>query len=344
MKKVSVIGASGYSGGELLRILARHPGIEIAHATSRRYSGRKVHEVHPNLKGVVDLQFEKNLEKKVWSESDVVITAVPHGVAMEIVPNILDAGVKVVDLSGDFRFRDVSIYEKYYGKKHRHPEIKATYGLPELHREDIKKSNLVSNPGCYPTTAILGLAPIVRADVIENERIVADSKSGISGAGASPSLTSHYCMANENVLAYNSTAHRHMPEIEQELSSFDKDVKISFVPHLVPLNRGISTTLHCFLKKKNSENDIKGFFDEFYEGEPFIRILDVGEIPRLSAIRGSNFNDIGCFKIDKERNRLIVVSASDNLVKGAAGQAVQNMNLMLGLNETEGLRAVGLHP
>jgi N-acetyl-gamma-glutamyl-phosphate reductase len=344
MKKVGVIGASGYSGGELLRILAGHEGVELAHITSRKYSGEKVHGRHPNLRGVLDLEFEDLSENAVAGDCDLVFTATPHGASMEIVPKLLDRGAKVVDLSGDFRFKDVSIYEKYYGREHGHPEIQAAYGLPELHREEIKKAMLVANPGCYPTAAILGLAPVVNAGAIEGDRIVADAKSGVSGAGASPSTSTHFCMANESVLAYNTTAHRHMPEIEQELSSFEKGVKVSFVPHLVPVNRGISITLHCFLKSDKNEEEIRNLYEKFYEGESFVRVLDVGEVPRFSAVRGSNFNDIGCFKIDEERNRLIVVSASDNLVKGAAGQAVQNMNLMLGFKETLGLESIGLHP
>jgi N-acetyl-gamma-glutamyl-phosphate reductase len=218
------------------------------------------------------------------------------------------------------------------------------YGLPELHRREIKKARLVANPGCYPTTCILGLIPAVKAKILESNRIVADAKSGVTGAGASPSSTTHFCMANESVLAYNTTSHRHMPEIEQELRAFDDRVKVSFVPHLVPLNRGISTTLHCFLKQTKGDDDVRALYKEFYKTEPFVRVLEVGEIPQLSAVRGSNFNDIGCFKIDEERNRLIIVSASDNLVKGASGQAVQNMNLMLNLKETSGLDAIGLHP
>lgn len=344
MKKASIIGASGYSGGELLRILAGHPEIEILHATSRRYRGQGVHGLHPNLRGVLDMEFEDPGEIDVARNSDVVFTATPHKTSMKIVPVLLESGVKVIDLSGDFRFRDPSTYEIYYGTRHEHPDLKAVYGLPELHREEVKGAGLVANPGCYPTTAILGLAPILQKGTIEADRIVADSKSGVSGAGADPSLTTHFCMADESVLAYNPTAHRHMPEIEQELSSFDKDVKVSFVPHLVPVIRGISTTLHCFLKEKRSEDEVKGMYDEFYSGEPFVRVLDVGEVPRLSAVRGSNYNDIGCFKIDAERNRLIIVSACDNLVKGASGQAVQNMNLMLGFPETTSLEAVGLHP
>jgi N-acetyl-gamma-glutamyl-phosphate reductase len=344
MTRVGVVGASGYSGGELLRILARHPKVEVVRATSRRYSNQMVHVVHPNLRGILDLKFEDPEPARIGRDCDLVFTATPHKTSMEIVPKLLDGGGKVVDLSGDFRFNDISTYEKYYGIKHIAPDIKGVYGLPEIHREEIKKANLVANPGCYPTTCILGLAPLLKEGVIEVDRIAADSKSGITGAGASPSTSTHFCLTNESILAYKTTSHRHLPEIEQELSNFQKGVKISFVPHLVPINRGITTTLHCFLSLSKSEKEIKSFYDKFFGNEPFIRVLDVGEVPRLSSVRGSNFNDIGCFKIDEERDRLIIVSAQDNLVKGASGQAVQNMNLMLGFDETLGLEAIGLSP
>jgi N-acetyl-gamma-glutamyl-phosphate reductase len=344
MTKVGVIGASGFSGGELLRILARHTEVEVVHATSRSYSGRKVHEAHPNLRDALNLKFEDIPPEDVAKDCELVFSATPHGAAMKIVPKLLENQTSVVDLSGDFRFNDVSVYEKYYGIEHEKPDLKAVYGLPELHRNEIKSAKLVANPGCYPTTCILGLAPLIKAKIIEPDRIVGDSKSGISGAGAKPSSNTHFSMADESVLAYNTTSHRHMPEIEQELRYFDKNVRFSFVPHLVPLNRGISTTLHCFLREKVKEDDVKELYEKFYKSEPFVRVLDVGQVPRLSAVRGSNFNDVGCFKIDEERNRLIIVSASDNLVKGAAGQAVQNMNLMMGFEEISGLETLGLHP
>src|SRR3972149_126335 len=321
MVKVSVIGASGYTGGELLRILSGHPEVEVVHATSRSLAGMDVYKAHPNLRRLLDIRFEDITVERVGEDSEFVFTATPHKTSMNIVPVLLEKGAMIVDLSGDFRFKDVSTYERYYDAKHVHPKIKAVYGLPELHRKEIKKARLVANPGCYPTTCILGLAPAVKAGIIEPDRIAADAKSGMSGAGATPSITTHFCMADESVLAYNTTSHRHLPEIEQELSAFDKDVKVSFVPHLVPVIRGLSTTLHCYLKEKKSEAVVKELYEEFYEGEPFVRILEVGEVPRLSGVRGSNFNDIGCFKIDEERERLIIVSASDNLVKGAAGQA-----------------------
>ncbi len=342
--KVGIIGASGYTGGELLRILAQHPECEVSCATSRRYKGLEVSNVSPNLNGIMDLKFEDLTPEEVVSRSDFVFSATPHGASMDIVPNLVKAGVKIVDLSGDFRFEDTAVYEKYYGCQHMHQDITAVYGLPELHREEIKKSNLVANPGCYPTTAILGLAPLLDEGLIESDRIAVDSKSGVSGAGASPNIKTHFPNTDSSVLAYNATSHRHMPEIEQELRRFDNNASVSFVPHLVPVIRGLSSTLHCFLKKDVSSEDIKELYSRFYKGEPFVRLLDVGDTPRMSAVRGSNYIDIGCFEVDKERNRVIVVSAIDNLVKGASGQAVQNMNLMCGFDETAGLANVGLHP
>ena len=342
--KVGIIGASGYTGGELLRILARHPECEVSCATSRRYKGAKVSKVNPNLKNIMDLKFENINPDEVVSRSDFVFTATPHGASMDIVPKILESGIKVVDLSGDFRFKDTSLYEEYYGNEHRHPDIKAVYGLPELHRADIKGADFVANPGCYPTSAILGIAPLLKEGLIENNRIAVDSKSSISGAGASPGVNTHFPNANEGVLAYNTIAHRHMPEIEQELRIFDKKATVSFVPHIVPVTRGLVSTMHCFLNHDVSSSDIKRVYDVFYNKEPFVRLLGKGECPRMSAVRGSNYIDIGCFEVDKKRKRVIVVSAIDNLVKGASGQAVQNMNLMAGFEETTGLTNIGLHP
>ncbi|MFQ5975259.1 MAG: N-acetyl-gamma-glutamyl-phosphate reductase [Candidatus Hydrothermarchaeales archaeon] len=344
MMKVGIIGASGYTGGELLRILARHPECEVSCATSRRYTGMDVSKVSPNLKGIMDLKFEDISPDDVASRSDFVFTATPHGTSMDIVPKVAEMGVKVVDLSGDFRFKDIATYEKYYGNRHNNPKIKAVYGLPELHRKEIKGAKIVANPGCYPTGAILGLVPLLKEGLIESDRIAVDSKSGISGAGASPSLKTHFSNADECVLAYNVAAHRHMPEIEQELRIFDKKSKVSFVPHIVPVIRGLTTTLHCYLNSEVSSDEIKEVFDRFYQGKPFVRVLEVGNSPRMSAVRGSNYIDIGCLEVDKERQRTIVVTALDNLVKGASGQAVQNMNLMAGFEETVGLKSIGIHP
>ena len=342
--KVGIIGASGYTGGELLRLLASHRECEVICATSRRAKERKIAEVHPHLRRVVDLRFEDLTPEDAASRSDFIFTATPHGAAMKIAPKLLEQEVKVVDLSGDFRFEDVKVYEKYYGLGHAHPEVMAIFGLPELYREEIRNARFVANPGCYPTSVILGLVPLLKAGIIEPQRIVADSKSGVSGAGVGPKQGTHFCMAEESITPYKVVGHHHLPEMEQELKKFDSKVKLSFVPHLVPVIRGISTTLHCFLKKSSESADIRSLYAKFYKGEPFVRVLDEGEIPRMSAVRGTNYIDIGGFEVDAERGRVVVVSAIDNLVKGASGQAVQNMNLMQGYDETLGLKQVGVHP
>lgn len=342
--KVGIIGASGYTGGELLRYLAHHEECDVACATSRKAAGKKIGEVHPHLREIADLQFEDLTPAQVASRCDFVFTATPHGASMKIVPELLKAGVKVVDLSGDFRFEDARFYERYYGLKHEHPEIKAVFGLPELHRARIRKANVVANPGCYPTSVILGLVPLVKEKLVEPSMIVADSKSGVSGAGVEPKPGTHFCMADESITPYKVVNHRHLPEMEQELRKFDATLKLSFVPHLVPVIRGISTTLHCFLREKVTQEEIQGIYAGFYRDEPFVRVLMVGVIPRMSAVRGTNYIDIGGFEVDEERGRVIVVSAIDNLGKGASGQAVQNMNIMQGYDETLGLRQVGVHP
>lgn len=342
--KVGVIGASGYSGGELLRYLSTHGECDVVCATSRKVAGKKVDSVHPHLRGVLDLCFEDLTPSQVAARCDFVFTATPHGASMKIVAELLEAGVKVVDLSGDFRFADPMVYEEYYEAKHEHPDVKAVYGLPELHREEIKNAEVVANPGCYPTSVILGLMPLVREKIVVPDKIAADSKSGVSGAGAQPKPVTHFCMAEESITPYLLTRHRHLPEMEQELRRFDASVKISFVPHLVPVIRGISTTLHCFLRKAVSGESLQRLYMDYYGGEPFVRVLESGTVPRMSAVRGTNYIDIGGFGVDEERGRAIVVSSIDNLGKGAAGQAVQNMNLMNGYPETMGLRQVGLHP
>lgn len=342
--KVGLIGV-GYGGVELLRLLLGHEECKISCITSvPSDEGKNIAEFHPGLRGALNMKIEATDVGKVASKSDLVFTATPHGVSMNLVPELLEKGVKVIDFSGDFRFKDIAVYEKYYGIKHLHPEIKAVYGIPELHRKEIKGKKLVANPGCYPTSAILGLAPIVKKGIVEPDRIVVDSKSGVSGAGAGLRPSAHFCMADESVTPYKVVNHQHLPEIEQQLKLLDSKVKISFVPHLVPVIRGISTTMHCFLRKNAAPEDIREAYLNFYRGERFVRILDVGEIPRMSAVRGTNYIDIGGFEVDEERSRVVIVSAIDNLGKGAAGQAVQNMNIISGFDEAAGLKQIGLHP
>jgi N-acetyl-gamma-glutamyl-phosphate reductase len=282
---------------------------------------------------------------KVASLSDVVFLALPHGVAMEAVPLFLKAGSKVVDLSADFRLRDVKLYEQWY-KEHSAPDLikKAVYGLPELYRDNIKTAELVANPGCYPTGVILGLAPVLKEGWIDLNSIIVDSKSGVSGAGREPRIELLFCEISEGLKAYKISRHRHMPEMEQELGQLaGRDVKVSFVPHLIPINRGILNTIYAGFKKRVSTSDLIDLYKEFYRGEEFVRIYKVGTFPTVSSVRGSNYCDIG-LTLDDRTERIIIVSAIDNLVKGAAGQAIQNMNLMCGLSENTGLKLISLFP
>ena len=337
MYKVAIIGASGYTGGELLRMLLNHPEVEITDITSRQYDGTPAHKIHPHIRDS-GLEFVNKQPDEL--DADVVFTATPHGASMKIVPSILETGTKVVDLSGDYRYRDTEVYEKWYGMEHTDKENKGVFGLPELYRDEIKKAKLVANPGCFPTGAILSSYPLVKNDLVD--RIIIDSKTGVSGAGVNPSATTHYPNIADNINPYKITSHRHMSEIQQELHGFD-DVKVSFTPHLVPVIRGIQTTSHSFLIKDITSDELREIYEKEYGGEYFIKLMDEGEIPHLSSVRGSNFVHIGGFEID-ETGRVVMLSAIDNLVKGASGQAIQNMNILLGLDESTGLKHFGLHP
>ncbi len=327
---IGIIGGSGYTGGELLRLLSQHPEANISAVTSRSRKGQKVSDTHAHLRKICDIEFEELSAEDVASRSDIVFTAVPHGTAMQVVPKLLDSGVKVIDLSADYRLKS-DVFEKVYKIKHTDPRS-AIYGIPELHPE-VAEQEFVANPGCYPTGASLAAAPLAKAGLIE--RVVFDSKSGISGAGAEPTEVSHYPNMAENIQAYKLTSHRHRAEIVQELNRLDRDLKsISFTPHVIPSVRGILTTAHIFVKKDLSEEEVTGIYWNFYRDKPFIRLIK--GIPMLSSVRCSNFCDIG-FEIEKGSDRIVVISAIDNLVKGASGQAIQNMNLMFGLPETTGL-------
>ncbi|RBQ24126.1 Aspartate-semialdehyde dehydrogenase [Candidatus Methanobinarius endosymbioticus] len=340
MIEISIVGGSGYAGGELIRLLQKHPNIEIKNITSRQYDKTLINKVHPHIQGS-DLIFEDLSPNKL--DSDLVFTATPHGASMNIVPEILGSGAKVIDLSGDYRFRDINTYEKWYGMTHTSP-FDSVYGLPEIYREEIKKSQLVANPGCFPTGAILANLPLSKEKLVEN--IVVDSKTGVSGGGVNPSPIFHYSNCADNVVPYKLISHRHGPEIQQELGAFS-DVKVSFTPHLVPVIRGILTTSHSFLKEyDNPEDDkenIRKIYENQYKDEFFVKILDDGEIPTLNSVRGSNFAHIGGFEVD-ENGRLIVISAIDNLVKGASGQAIHNMNIMCGFKEETAIDGYGMKP
>lgn len=343
--KVAVFGASGYTGLELLRLLARHPGAELVAATSREHQGRPVSQVFPALARIVDLAFTAPDPEAIAAQAHFVFTAVPHQTAMEVVPPLLRAGCRVVDLSADFRFRDRAVYEAWY-QPHTAAHLleEAVYGLPELYRDKLRTARLVGNPGCYPTCVILGLAPLVKANLVDPGSIIADCKSGVSGAGRGASLATSFCEVADSFRAYKVAEHRHNPEMEQELSRLaGRPVKVTFTPHLVPMSRGILGTLYASLLKPLSDQEVFQLYQEFYGDQPFVRLLPPGTVPATSQVRGSNFCDLG-FKVDQERGRVIVLSAIDNLARGASSQAVHNFNLMAGLPETMGLELVPLVP
>ena len=330
MIKAGIIGASGYTGGELLRLLVNHPNVKLELATSRSLAGKPVTSTHKHLEGFLDFKYENPNSENIRERCDVVFVAVPHGSAMDYVPELLDGDTKVIDLSADYRL-ETSVFEKVYETTHSDPR-KAVYGLVELHPEAAEE-DFVANPGCFPTGAILAAAPLAAAGLID--LAVFDSKTGISGAGISPTEASHYPNLAENITAYKLTTHRHKAEIFQELTKLDQKLRnINFTPHVIPSIRGIFTTAHLFINEPLSTDDLKTIYEGFYRDRPFIRFPS--GVPSLTAVRGSNFCDMG-FESDKENNRVIVLSAIDNLVKGASGQAIQNMNLMFGLDETRGL-------
>jgi len=348
--RVGIIGGSGYVGGELLRLLLFHPEVEVTVATSDRYAGEYVFMVHPNLRGLTQLKFAPMDMSIIKSNCDLVFTSTPHGSAVNLVPKILELGLKVIDVSADFRLKNPEDYVKWYGWSHASPELlkEAVYGLPELHRQEIKEARLVACPGCMSTATILGLAPVVKANVIEKDRIVADVKIGSSGAGAKPSLASHHPERFGGVRAYNVADHRHIAEVEQELNLLlGEPLKVSFTPHAVNMVRGILSTIHVFPLKNLASNEVWRIFRSQYEKEPFIRLVKykkgLYQLPDPKVVLGTNFCDIG-FEIDPRTNRLIIFSAIDNIVKGAAGQGVQCLNLMLGIGEKTGLESAGFHP
>jgi len=339
MIRVGVAGATGYAGAELVRILQGHPAVELTVITSRQYAGVPFSDIYPAMAGVVDMPCETFSADAVCEKADIIFTALPHKLPMSIVPALVKQGKKVVDLSADFRFRNVQIYEAAY-QPHTAKELseKAVYGLSEVYAEQICKADVIGNPGCYPTTVLLPLIPLVKAGLIDTETIICDSKSGVSGAGRSPAVSSLYCEVAESFKPYKVAAHRHNPEMNEVLSiEAGKAVSVTFVPHLVPMSRGMLTTTYANLMSGVTEENIRECLRSFYAGRKFVRISKPGRIPNTLHVRGTNYCDIGC-KTDGKR--LILVSAIDNLVKGAAGQAVQNMNLMSGLEESTGLDQV----
>lgn len=343
--KVAVVGASGYTGVELLRLLIGHPLVEVTCVTSRQYQGQPVDRVFPSLAGRCGLFFENLTAGAIAQRADYVLTALPHQAAMGVVPELLEGGCRVIDLSADYRLRDASVYESWY-QPHGSPHLlaEAAYGLPELYRDKIRKARLVANPGCYPTSVALGLAPLLKGGLIDPKTLIIDSKSGASGAGRGSKLGSLFCEVNEGFKAYGVASHRHTPEIEQTLSDLaGLDVVINFTPHLLPISRGILSTCYAGSTKSLLTADLLEVYQQFYAEEAFVRVHPAGSLPNINQVAGSNYCDLGMV-VDERTGRVIVVSVIDNLVKGAAGQAVQNMNLVAGCDESMGLEALSAFP
>lgn len=341
--KVGIVGATGYTGSELLRLLAHHPDVVIEFVTSETYAGKKISDIHPHLQGLVEIELQPSASISDY-EPDVVFLALPHGVSMDFVK---DHGIEkfiTIDLSGDFRLQSKEVYEKWYGKNHIVPDhlVSSVYGLPELYRDQIRNARLIANPGCYPTSAILALAPLLSNDFVEPDSIVIDSKSGVTGAGAKPKQGLHFPDVFGNFSAYSLVNHRHTPEIEQTLAGLGTaKPEVLFTPHLLPIDRGILTTTYTTPKKPMSKEMVEELYHSVYDKEHFVRIFD--SPPSLKNIRGSNYCDIHV-TYDERTNRVITISTIDNLVKGAAGQAIQNMNIIFGLIESTGLRQIPLNP
>lgn len=349
MIRVGIIGASGYTGVELIRILGNHPHVNISILTAQRFAGRKVDDVFPSLSGCISPKYATFLDlnpEHVLAESDFVFIALPHGASYQVIPEILARGKKVVDLSADFRLKDPALYRSWYKIDHPRPDLlkEAVYGLTEIHRAKIRSAGLVANPGCYPTSIILALAPLLREKMIETETIIADSKSGVSGAGRKGDLAYSFPEIAEGLKAYGFPAHRHTPEIEQELSLLSGErITMNFTPHLIPINRGILSTIYVRPKAPQTFAKLSDLYHDFYANERFITIAPEGSYPSTNEVKGSNSCHIG-MAVDERTNRVILISVLDNLVKGASGQAVQNMNVMLGLDEAVGLQEAGLFP
>jgi N-acetyl-gamma-glutamyl-phosphate/LysW-gamma-L-alpha-aminoadipyl-6-phosphate reductase len=347
--RIGIMGGSGYAGGELLRLLLSHPEAEIELVTSSRFAGEYVHMIHPNLRGSTKLKFTPSSVKAMAEGCDLVFLATPHGVSKDMVPAFLEAGIRVIDLSADFRLKDPADYPTWYGWEHPHPELlgEAVYGIPELHRERIREADLVACSGCMAGASILALTPLVKTGFVEKERIAIDVKIGSSGGGSDPTLASHHPERFGAIRPYKVVGHRHIAEIEQELAFAGGDgVRVGFTPHAVNMARGILATIHIWLTRPLENRDVWAAYRGAYSDEPFVRMVKsrkgLYQLPDPKVVAGTNFCDIG-FQLDPHTDRLVVFSAIDNLVKGAAGQGVQCFNLMFGLDERMGLDYVGLH-
>ena len=346
MIRAGIIGATGYAGAELVRILTGHKDVEIKWYGSRSYIDKKYAQVYQNMFQIVeDSCLDDNMEE-LSKAVDVIFTATPQGLCASLINKEILSRTKIVDLSADFRIKDAAVYEEWYKIKHPSPQLipEAVYGLCEINREAVKKARLVANPGCYPTCTTLSIYPLLKEGLIDPDTIIVDAKSGTSGAGRGAKVDNLFCEVNENIKAYGVATHRHTPEIEEQLGyAAGRPVRINFTPHLVPMNRGILITAYASLTREASYEEVKAAYDKYYTSEKFVRVLDKGLCPQTRWVEGSNYVDVN-FQIDPRTKRVIMMGAMDNLVKGAAGQAVQNMNLMFGLPESEGLELVPLFP
>lgn len=344
MIKVGIVGGTGYTGAELLRILSQHPGVRLHCITSRKESGMPVDQLFPNLRGHVDLRFSDHGDPAL-QQCDVVFFATPHGVAMAQAPELLRLGIRVIDLAADFRLQDLGAFERWYAMPHSCPDLlrQAVYGLPEVHRKAIQQAHLIANPGCYPTTVTLGLLPVLEAGIVDPASLIADCKSGVSGAGRKAEMALLFSEVSDSFKAYSVSGHRHHPEICEQLSLLAKQpVGLTFTPHLVPMIRGMHSTLYARIKPEAQDADLQLLYETRYAHEPFVDVLPAGSHPDTRSVRGSNKLRIAIHR--PQADLLVALVVQDNLVKGASGQAIQCMNLMFGRPETEGLQAVALLP
>lgn len=344
--KVGIIGANGYSGAELIRILHHHPEVELSFMASHSTSGQLITEQYPHLQGIAETRLEEINIEEMMGKADLFFFATPSGVSKNLIHHFIEKEIPCIDLSGDHRLKDSALYDKWY-KYSPAPESvlqKSTYGLPELFREEIKTSSFIANPGCYPTATLLGLAPVLKQKLIHTGSIIIDGKSGVTGAGRKASMGTHYCEVNENVKAYKLGNHQHIPEMEQVIQAYSGDsATITFTPHLVPMSRGIMCTIYADLVEQLTTEEALKFYQESYQGEYFVRIRQEDQFPATKEVFGSNFCDVGV-KVDERTNRIMIVSVIDNVMKGASGQAVQNMNIMNGWNENTGLTITPVYP
>ena len=346
MIKAGIIGATGYVGQELVRILSHHPEVEIKALTSQNHNNQIYNSIYENFNKICEMKCNENEFETITNQLDIIFLTLPHGVTSKLLTDSILKIVKVIDLSADFRLKSVEKYEEWYKIKHNNKDLlnKAVYGLSEWKRKEISVSRLIANPGCYPTCVLLCLLPLIKEGILELDNIIIDAKTGVSGAGRSLNLTTHFSECNESIKAYNVTSHRHTPEIEQQLGElYGNEISVTFTPHLIPMNRGILCTCYGNLKQPYSYDEIESIYEKYYHNEFFIRLTKKGVFPETKWVKGSNYCDIG-FTLHKSNGKIIIIGAIDNLVKGAAGQAVQNMNLMFNLEENIGLKSIPMFP